>query len=118
MDRFRSEAEKRFSDMCLLNEVFGFLKPHSLLRSDIIEIDMDKFENMYADDVNFTELRLEISRFNRLVQSSVFTFKNDATALDVLQWLSKHHLCESTPYLFMPHCCHFYRKLRKKFFKT
>ena len=61
MDRFRSEAEKRFSDMCLLNEVFGFLNPHFLLRSDSIEIDMDKFEKMYAvaDDVNFTELRLE-----------------------------------------------------------
>ena len=101
MDQFRSEAEKRFSDMCLLNEVFCFLNPHSLLRSDSIEIDMDKSEKMYADDVNFTELRLEISRFNRQVQSSGFTFKNDATALHVLQWLSKHRLCESTPYLFM-----------------
>ena len=29
MDRIRSEAEKRFSEMCLLNEVFGFFKsPH------------------------------------------------------------------------------------------
>ena len=29
IDRFRSEAEKRFSKMCLLNEVFGFFKcPH------------------------------------------------------------------------------------------
>ena len=109
--------------MCLLNEVFGFLNPHTLLRSDGIEIDMGKFEKMYADDVNFTELKLEIARFNRLVQSSGFTFKNDATALDVLQWLSKHRLCESTPYLFMtrkalPHCCCSYRKLQKKFFKT
>ena len=71
-----------------------------MLRSDSIEIDIDKFEKMYADDVNFTKLRLEISRFNQLVQSSGFTFKNDATALDVLQWLSKHRLCEST-HLFM-----------------
>ena len=31
MDRFWSEAEKRFSKMCLLNEVFGFLNPHTLL---------------------------------------------------------------------------------------
>ena len=101
MDRFRSEAEKRFSEMCLLNEVFGFLNPHTLLRSDSIEIDTDKFEKMYADDVNFTELKLEIARFNRLVQSSGFTIKNDAAALDVPQWLSKHRFCESTPYLFM-----------------
>ena len=101
MDRFRSEAKKRFSEMCLLNEVFDFLNPHTLLRSDSVEIDMGKFEKIYADDVNFTESKLEIARFNRLVQSSGFTFKNDATALDVLQWLSKHRLCESTPYLFI-----------------
>ena len=72
-----------------------------MLRSDSIEIDMGKCEQMYADDVNFTKLKLEIARFNRLVQSSGFTFKNDATALDVLQWSSKHCLCESTPYVFM-----------------
>ena len=87
--------------MCLLNEVFGFLNPHTLLRSDSMEIDIGKFEKMYADKVNFTKLKLEIARFNRLVQSSGFTFKNDTTALDVLQWLSQHRLCESTPYLFM-----------------
>ena len=33
MDRFRSEAEKRFSEICMLNGVFGFLNPHALLRS-------------------------------------------------------------------------------------
>ena len=86
--------------MCLLNEVFGFLNPHTLLRSDSMEIDKGKFEKMYADKVNFTELKLEIARFN-LVQSSGFTFKSNVTALDVLQWLSQHRLYESTPYLFM-----------------
>ena len=101
MNRLWSEAEKRFSEMCLLIEVFGSLNPHTFLRSDSIETDTGKFEKMYVDDVNFTELKLEIARFNRLVQSSSFTFKNDATALNVLQWLSKHRLCESTPYLFM-----------------
>ena len=54
------------------------------MRSDSMEIDMGKFEKTYADDVNFTEVKLEIARFNRLVQSSGFTFKNDATAQDVL----------------------------------
>ena len=63
MDRFRSEVEKSFSKMCLLNKIFGYLNSHSLLQSDSMEIDMGKFEKMYADDVNFTELRLEISRF-------------------------------------------------------
>ena len=38
---------------------------------------MGKFENMYTDDVNFTELNLEIARFNRLVQSNGYTLKND-----------------------------------------
>ena len=58
MNRFWSKAEKRFSEMCLVNELFGFLDPHTLLRSDSIETDMGKFEKMYADDVNFTELKL------------------------------------------------------------
>ena len=58
---------------------------------------MGKVENMYADDVNFTELNLAIAGFNRLVQSSGFTFKNDGPPLDVLQWLSKRRLSESTP---------------------
>ena len=75
MDRFRSKAEKRFSEMCLLNEVFGLLNPHTLLRSDSIQIDIGKFEKMYADDVNFSELKLDTARFNRLVQSSGFTLK-------------------------------------------
>ena len=37
MDRFRSEAEKWLSEICMLNEVFGFLNPHALLRSENIE---------------------------------------------------------------------------------
>ena len=59
MDRFRSEAEKRFSEICMLNEVFGFLNPHALLRRENIEEDMNKFKNIYADDVNFSELTYE-----------------------------------------------------------
>ena len=37
MDRFRCEAEKRFSETCMLNEAFGFLNPHALLRSKNIK---------------------------------------------------------------------------------
>ena len=63
-----------------------------------------------------------LSRHNRSVQFSGFT--KDATALDALQWLSKHRLCESAPYLFLSlvpallYCCYFNRKLRKKFFEA
>ena len=42
---------------------------------------MNKFKNIYADDVNFSELTLEIARFNRLIQSSGTAFQSDATTL-------------------------------------
>jgi len=50
---------------------------------------MGKFENMYADDFNFTfsELNQEIARLNRLAQSSDFELKNDTTAMEVLLWI-------------------------------
>ena len=62
---------------------------------------MNKFKNIYTHDVNFSELTYKIARFNRLVQSSGTAFQSDATALNVLQWLTKYRLCESTPYLFL-----------------
>ena len=85
MDRFRNEPEKRFSEICMLNEVFGFLNPHALLRSKNIKEDMNKFKNIYSDDVNFSDLTYEIARFKRLVQFSGTAFRSDVTALDVLQ---------------------------------
>ena len=85
MNRFRSKAEKRFSEICILNKVFGFLNPHALLQSENIEEDMNKFKNTYADDINFSELTNEIARFKRLIQSSGTSFQSNATALDVLQ---------------------------------
>ena len=84
-----------------VNKVFGFLNPHALLRSENIEEDINKFKNIYADDVNFSELNYEIARFNWLVQSSRTAFQSDGTALDVLQSLTKYRLCESTPSLFL-----------------
>ena len=69
MDRFRSEAQKRFSEIYMLNEVFGFLNPHALLRNENIEENINKLKNIYADDVNFSKLSYEIARFKRLVRS-------------------------------------------------
>ena len=83
MDRFRCEAEKRFNEICMLNGVFGFLNSHALLRNENIE-DINKFKNIYADDVNFSELTYEIARFKRLVQSSGTVFQR---VLDVLCWM-------------------------------
>ena len=82
----------------MLNKVLKF---HALLPSKNIKEDMNKFKNTYAHDVNFSELTYKIARFNRLVQSSGTAFQSDATALNVLQWLTKYRLCESTPYLFL-----------------
>ena len=64
--------------------VFCFLNPHALLRSENIEEDMNKFKNIYADGVNFSELTYEIAKFKRIVQSRSTAFQSDATALNVL----------------------------------
>ena len=42
---------------------------------------------------------MEIDRFKKLVRSSKTTFDRNATAFDVLQWLAKSCLLDSTPYL-------------------
>ena len=42
---------------------------------------------------------MEVERFKRLVQSSETSFDRNATEFDVLQWLAKSCLLDSTPYL-------------------
>ena len=49
--------------------------------------------------MDFSELAVEIDRFKRLVRSSKTTFDCNATAFDVLQWLAKSCLLDSTPCL-------------------
>ena len=49
---------------------------------------------------------MEIDRFKRLVRSSETTFDSNATAFDVLHWLAKSCLLDSTPYLCL--CLKFY----------
>ena len=83
MDRFRSEAEKRFSKICMLNAFniqIVFLIPHALLRSENINEGMNKFKNIYADYDNFSELTYEIARFKWLVQSSGTAFQSNINA--------------------------------------
>jgi len=57
---------------------------------------MTKFKTMYANEVYFSELPAEIERFKRLVQSSDSTFQSNATALNVLQWLTEVRLRDFT----------------------
>jgi len=106
VDRFLSEAERRFSGINELNKTFSFLNPHALLQSDNNEVDMTKFKTMYADEADLSELPIEIERFKRLAQSSGSAFQSIATALDVLQWLTERRLRDSTPYLCL--CLKFY----------
>ena len=54
----------------MLNKVCGFLNPNGLLQSKNVEEDVNKLKNLYADDINFSDLTLQIARFNRLVKSS------------------------------------------------
>ena len=74
MNRFRCKAEKQFSETCMLNKVFGFLNPHALLRSGNIE-DINKFKNIYTNDVNFSELTYKIARFKGSYNPSALHFK-------------------------------------------
>ena len=100
LDRFKREAEMRFNSIHRLNDIFGFLNPHTLLQSESHEVFSDAFEKItYDDEVDFSELAVEIDRFKRLVLSSETTFDRNATAFDVLQWLENSCLLDSTPYL-------------------
>ena len=93
--------------------VFGFLNLHALLQSENIEEDMNKFKNIYADDVNFSELSYEIARFNRLAQSSGTAFQSDATALDKLQWLTNYRICQCFSNHGSPRLCGWVAKASK-----
>jgi len=63
VDRFLSEAERRFSGIYELNETFRFLNLHALLQSDNNEVGTTTFKAMYADEVHLSELPVEIERF-------------------------------------------------------
>ena len=99
LDRFKREAETRFTSIHRLNDMFGFLNPHTLLQSESHEVFSDAFKITYDDEVDFSELAVEIDRFKRLLLSSETTFDRNATAFDVLQWLVKSCLLDSSPYL-------------------
>ena len=63
LDRFLSEAEKRFNGINELNETLSILNSHALLQSESNEADMTKFKIMYTDEVDLSQLPVEIERF-------------------------------------------------------
>ena len=99
LDPFKREAETSFTSIHRLNDMFGFLNPHTLLQSKSHEVFSDAFKITYDDKMDFSELAVEIDRFKRLVLSRETTFDRNATEFDVLQWLVKSCLLDSTPYL-------------------
>ena len=92
LDRFKVEAETKFTSIHHLNDMFGLLNPYALLQSKSHKGFTNAFKSTYDDEVDFSELAVEIDRFKRLVRSSETTF-------DILQWLAKSCLLDSTPYL-------------------
>ena len=56
---------------------------------------------LYFSDGVSIELAVETDRWKRLVRSSETTFDPCATAFDVLQWLAKSCLLDSTPYSWL-----------------
>ena len=99
LDRFKLKAETRFTSIHHLNNMFGFLNPHVLLQSKNFKGFTNAFKSTYNNEADLSELAAEIDRFKMLVQSSETTFNHNATAFDVLQWLAKSCLLDSTPYL-------------------
>ena len=85
LDRFKVEAETRFTSIHHLNDMFGFLNPHALLQSESHNGFANAFKSTYDVEVDFSELAVEIDRFKRLVRSNETTFDRNAAAFDVLQ---------------------------------
>ena len=78
--------------------MFAFLNPHELLQNKNHETCLNARKSAYEDEIDFSELIVEIDRFKRLVRSSGTTFERSATAIDVIQRLT-NCLLNSTPYL-------------------
>ena len=99
LDRYKIEAERRFNGITQLNDMFAFLNPHELLQNKNHETCLNALRSIYEDDIDFSELIVEIDRFKRLVRRNGTTFERNATAIDVLQWLTNCRLLDSTPHL-------------------
>ena len=98
LDRFATEVKTRFNQMKLCNETFNFLSVKSLLNVGINMENTKKFREIYGDDVDFDDLKVEVERIQRLSKATS-TLAKDASAVDFFSWLCKMQLTESTPNL-------------------
>ena len=54
LDRFKVEAETRFTSIHYLNDMFGFLNRHALLQSESPKGFINAFKSTYDDEVDFS----------------------------------------------------------------
>ena len=99
------EINRRFDQMHMINQRFGFTQFSILMnpeRTELIEQKMDALVAIY-DELDGAELKTEVGRFRRYIKSSnennqVIGGEN-LTALGVLQWMVKWGFTESLPNL-------------------
>ena len=89
LDRYKTEAKKRFNGITQLNDMFAFFNSHELLQNKNHETCLNGLKSILEDEFDFSKLIVETDRFKRLVRSSSTTFERSATAIDVSQWLTK-----------------------------
>jgi len=83
LDRYKTEAKKRFNGITQLNDMFAFFNSHELLQSKNHETYLNGVKSILEDESDFSKLIVETDRFKRFVPSSGTTFKRSATAIDV-----------------------------------
>jgi len=88
----RLKRKKRFNGITQLNDMFAFFNSHDLLQNKNHETCLNGLKSIFEDEFDFSKLIVETDRFKRLVRSSGTTFERSATAIDVLQWLTKRQL--------------------------
>ena len=75
LDRYKTEAKKRFNGITQLNEMFAFFNSHELLQNTNHEISLNGLKSIFEDEFDFSKLIVETDRFKRLVRSSGFHFR-------------------------------------------
>ena len=105
VDQLWEEINRRFEQIHIINQRFGFTRFSILMdpdRTEFIEQRIDALVAIY-DELDGAELKIEVCRFRRHVKS--FDENNQViggenfTAIDVLQWMVKWGFTESLPNL-------------------
>ena len=105
VDQLWEEINRRFEQMHIINQRFGFTQFSILMDPDRTEFIGQRIDALVAiyDELDGVELKTEVGRFRRHVKSSDENNQviggKDITALDLLQWMVKWGFRESLPNL-------------------